>query len=140
MEITDTDDISNKELYNKLLNVIKTENERLINTIREEIAAKNKIIIQKIEKCSDRITELEKDHKFLKTRNIDLERQLRKNNLLIYGLDVPSNTDIVVFVLNNLNNLLEVDILVTDVKNLYQVKNGHKNFIKLELVSCLKKI
>lgn len=134
-----TDDISNNELYNKLINIIKAENERLVNTIREEINGKNKILIQKLDECSNRITELEQDHSLLKTRCIGLERQLRKNNIIIFGLDVPPNSDIPTFVINKFKQLLGIDISVTDINNLYQVKNRGKKFIKIEFVTHLKK-
>lgn len=111
--------LSTNELYEKLKTYINSK----FDEQKNELLA----LIQPIEtKCNE-----------VENRIITLERKIRKNNIVIFGLETEKNTDLLNQVLNKLNALLNTDISHTHVNDIYRV--GKKNTIILELISHLQK-
>nr|CAI5823642.1 unnamed protein product [Callosobruchus analis]CAI5854146.1 unnamed protein product [Callosobruchus analis] len=129
-------DLSNSELLSKLVQLIKKESEDIKTEIRQEI--------QEIRKENTRILGLIKQQddkiEYLEQKNLQLERAVRKNNVLVFGLDVDAKTtNLVNVVIQKLNNLLETNLSVEDVNNIYVIKSEKNCPVKIELVSYLKK-
>lgn len=69
-----------------------------------------------------------------------IERQIRKNNILIFGLNIPDKSNRVDTVLEFLKETLEIKIEVSDINNFYILKIGSYCAIKLNLFLIYKKL
>lgn len=133
-------DLSNVDLYAKLLDAIQSEAKKTKIDITLEIQKENEKILQKLNEQNKKIANLEKKCTELQLKNLNFERQSRKNNLIIFGLEIDQKTNLLDSVLKKLKDLLDVDIFDNDINNIYQLKNGKICPIKVEFVSYLKKL
>ncbi|CAH1106218.1 unnamed protein product [Psylliodes chrysocephalus] len=76
---------------------------------------------------------------FLEKRSLFLERKIRKNNIIIFGLNINEN-NIVRETIEKLNQLLELNFSLSDINNIYQLGKHEKAPIIVEFISYLKKI
>lgn len=104
---------------------INDELKNLKNTFEEEINKKT--------------AELEEKYLNLKTRYEKLEKELRKNNVIIFGLENPQE-NCCDYVISKLNTLLGVNITRNDINNLYPIgKQTIKRPIIVKFTSYLTK-
>lgn len=133
-------DITNTELLNHFRNILKTESEQIRKDIKAEIALENTKTLKKIEDCFNRLDQLENKFNNLNKKLIYLDRRLRKNNIIIVGLNIPENSDLIDFVLNKIKDLIDIDLSAAEINNIELIKIGkHQKAIKLEFISYLKK-
>lgn len=132
-------DITNNELLKQLLGSIKDEGEQIRRELKKELKLENKKIIDKIDSCCRSINELEEKIKQLESRSKYFDKKLRKNNILVFGLQVAANADLVNVVLEKLKKLTGIEISINDINNLFTIPVGTKTAIKIEFVSYLKK-
>lgn len=114
--------LSNNELYEKLAGLLDIK----LNEIKSEIKSIKNTVFKLDNKCN----ELEK-------RIINLDRKVRKNNIIIFGLEEVSEKNLLNYVLKKLNETLHIDLRDTDINNIYKI--GSKNTILLEFISHLRK-
>lgn len=131
--------ITNEDLFTKLLDAIKAEGKSTKEEIVAEIKIENKKLLDRLDEQSNKIKELQNKYNQLESRYLNLERNSRKNHCIIFGLVVPQNVDLIHFVVNKLNELLETNICTADINNLYQINKSTVPPIKLEFISYLKK-
>ena len=67
-----------------------------------------------------------------------LERKVRKNNIIIFGLDIKDE-NLVEKVISSLNNLLDLKVTTSEINNVYKIGKNNKPPIVVEFVSFLKK-
>nr|CAI5870563.1 unnamed protein product [Callosobruchus analis] len=135
-------DLSNSELLTKLVELIKKESNNIKTEIKQdiqEIKIENAKILERIKQQEEKIEQLEQTNKKLQQENLYLERATRKNNILVFGLEVNSKTaHLVDVVTEKLNNLLGINISQQDLRNLYVIQT--KEFpVKVEFISYYKK-
>lgn len=123
------DELSNSQLLHKL--------EALVIKNSEDI----KSVLKSVdEKLTERLDKLEEKYNDIKTtvenKIIKIERQKRKNNIIIFG--VQHNKDLISFVTNDLSKLLKMSISQADINNIYRV--GTANNVIVEFTSYLKKL
>lgn len=125
-------------------NVDKSDVDKLLEEIKRNrtelkhfIEASEVKILLKIEELNARVKALEKENEFNKNKIEFIERNLKKNTLLIYGLELEDDYTIE-DVCENLGQLLEITISREDINDCIQL-NIPNNPIKLELISFLKK-
>lgn len=82
---------------------------------------------------------LRKEINYPKNRCQTLERKVKKNNLVIFGLK-PDLKNFTKDTLAKINSMLEVDIVEEDLNNIYSIGKSVSPPIVLELVSFLKKV
>lgn len=123
----------------KLLETITTELRKEGDRIRAEIKTENKKLIERIDKAILKINNLEEKYTQIENKYLYLERQIRKNNILIYGLKLTENINIVDFVLNFFREVLEVELNDCHINNVYKLRIGREYVIKVELLSSLVK-
>lgn len=99
--------VTNGDLY-KILKDIKFE----IKSIREDFASETNKIKEKNEK-------LEHELDILKSELEGIRRDLKKNNIILYGLKEDENIDDEV--LNIIQNVLKVDCTRTDILNIQRI-------------------
>lgn len=132
--------LSNDDLYTKLLEAIKTEGEKNKNEIAREIQSENHKLLQKLDEQNKQLLDLDVRSKKLEARCVSLERRLRKNNIIIFGLvKADEEIDLLDFTIKAINELLDIEIRTSEVNNIYQIRNSNDAPIKVEFVSNLKK-
>lgn len=132
-------DISNSELYLKLADLIKQTNEDTKEEIKNEIQELNERLRNKIQEQESKYRELENQHIELKKNYERLDRQSRKNSLVIFGLETKDKRDnLPDYVTNTLGNLLDIQIDVGDLKDIHVVAAKSTTFIKAEFMSAIK--
>lgn len=122
------------ELFSKILKALKEQTEELkddIQQIKSQISKEASITREKI-------NEIEINQNKLKDNILHLERTTRKNNIIIFGLEIEEQ-DLVSSVINKLNELLEVNLCENDINDIYKLNKKKIAPIKVEFVSFLKK-
>ncbi|CAH1153922.1 unnamed protein product [Phaedon cochleariae] len=121
-------ELSTRELYE----LLKKSQEEQTEIITKEIN-KNK------EELEKKLLETEKQIIVLEERNLTLERQLKKNNIIVFGLNqTPEN--LLEQTLANLNNLLGLNLQKHDINNLYEIgKHEGNKGVLIQFVSFLNK-
>ncbi|CAG9760039.1 unnamed protein product [Ceutorhynchus assimilis] len=100
--------------------------------LKKEINANTADINQKLKKTEEKISELDR-------KCIFLERKLRKNNIIIFGL-LADETDLANKTLSSINELVGTSFSLADINNIYQIGKGPQKPIVVEFVSFLKKL
>lgn len=132
-------ELSNTDLCNKLLAAIRTENQSTKSDIKSELKKVNDNILMKIEEQNKKISELEKKCNKLEQNFLPVERRLRKNNIIIFGLEVKDETELLGLIITFFKDALGVDVDESDLNNLYTIKSEKGTPVKVEFVSFLKK-
>lgn len=124
-------------LTDKINNLLKNQTAEL-KTVIEAVKAE---VHREIHLMSDKITELEEKCTGFQKRCVQLERHLRKNNLVVFGLDVGGE-DLLGGVIAAFDGYLGVRLVETDFGDLYKLgKQGEKTPpLKIELNSHYKKL
>ncbi|KAL3281018.1 hypothetical protein HHI36_004242 [Cryptolaemus montrouzieri] len=111
---------------------VSNENLRdLIRELQREIKETRQTLIDELEDSQKKVTELEEENKYLRSRIDFLEARGRKNNLIVNGLQVDVEENLEDYVIESLNEKLDLNDHIVGRK-----PNGP---IKLELASYLKK-
>lgn len=124
-------EITTKQIYEE---IVKSRNE-----LRGSIEASEVRVLLKIESLNSRIRTLEKENRQLKNKVEILDRESRRNNLVIFGLNSVPREVSVDFISSQIKQLLDVQLDESNINNLYKLGNAENSPIKLELVSMLKK-
>lgn len=125
------------DIVNNIYKVLLEEIKKNRTELKFSIEASETRVLLKIAELNGKVNKLEKENTQLKSKIELLERGLKKNNILIYGLklDTNSTSDIIC---KKIEELLEISISKNDINN-YYVVNAPKSPIKIELISHLKK-
>lgn len=126
----DSDDLTIRELYN----LITKSQEINTKKITEEINN------NRLEYCA-KLEQNQQNIKQLRDEVLHLERQRRKNNIIVFGLPLGNRTadEIEEETVSILNNLLRLTIEKRDINNLYELGKGQKKGILIQFVSYLTK-
>lgn len=136
-----TETLTNQELFHKLLQVIESQAEKTREDISNEIKCESRKLLEKIENQDLEIKNLKEAHQLLEERCVQLERSIRKNNILVFGLLPPTdNTEILERTIDKIEESLEVKINPSEINNIYQLNSIKGAPIKIEFASYLKKI
>lgn len=109
----------------KLYELLKASNEEQTKILAQEITKLKTLTDQRVEALSVRCT--------------NSERARRKNNVVVFGLEIGDQ--LVNNTISEINRLLELNIQEQDINNIYYVgKQERKRGIVIEFVSYLKKL
>ena len=129
--------MSDTEISSKtLLEEIRKSNQSIKNLIE---ASETRLLL-KLEEHSLRLTGIEEDLSTLQDNIEHLDQNQRKNNIFIFGLDIEEAENHIEVVLDRLNQLLNLKLAVSNINNLYCVKNIQNKPIKIEFLSYLQKL
>lgn len=105
---------------------------------RNVVEASETRLLMKIEEFKKKVEKLEKENIQLKEELEKLSRKEKKNNVIIFGLQISEeltpNT-----VCQKINELLDVDIKEADLNDTYKLGKNPSSPIKVELISYLTK-
>lgn len=125
-------------------NGFNRDTDRLLDEIRKNrtelkhyIEASETRVLMKIQELNEKVRILEKENLQLREQLELVERNNKKNSILIYGLELGENNTIV-NLCEKLTNLLEINLLPSDINDFYCL-NVPKKPIKLDFISNLKK-
>ena len=124
---------SSDDLFNKILKALKDQADELkkdIQQIKLQISTEAAITREKI--CT-----IESNQNKLKDNIIHLERVTRKNNIIIFELEVEEQ-DLVSSVIKQLNDLMDLNLCEADINDIYKLNNKKNAPIKVEFTSFLK--
>lgn len=107
--------------------------------IKSAIEASEVRLLLKIESYSEKIRKLERENSELKQQIEILDRNSRKNNIVVFGLMKSEEEPSVENLCNQLNTKLGVEIAKTDISNFYPLGKSRDCPIKVELVSTFTK-
>lgn len=134
------EELSNEELFSRLLTVIETQAQKTFQDITKEIKDENKKLLEKLERQVTEINNLKQANQEIEERCVHLERSLRKNNILVFGLPAtPDNTEIFDFASSRIEELLGVTVHRSEINNIYRLNSAKGTPIKIEFVSYLNK-
>lgn len=134
-----TQDISNNELFLKLETIIQVSTENVKTEIKSEIKELVGDFTQRIESQEHKTLELELKFEELETRFVRLDRQLRKNNFVIFGMKFDTESDLKKIIIEKLKDLLQIEIDTVDILDVFAIKTKTDPLIKVILASFLKK-
>lgn len=123
----DQNQMSMSDLYNLL---VAHSNEQT-KLIRQEIQ-------ESVLKATEHTTQIANELQVVRKRCIQLERRLRRNNIVIFGLNLKSD-DLLQETLDTLNVHLRTDFISADINNVKKIGKKQNPPIILEFVSFLKK-
>lgn len=123
------------DFKNELYKIILQANEIQSRELKEDI--KNDIKTT-IESFSKKIDETVEQNLILQKKCSFLERKIRKNNIIIFGLN-PQKENLIANTIKTLNQLLEVNLSKSDINNIYTVGYKNKLPVVIEFLSFLTK-
>ncbi|CAG9819995.1 unnamed protein product [Phaedon cochleariae] len=114
--------------------------------LKKYIAEQNQIVVSKftaqindlkdiVLSSSEKVEKLENEIKILKSRNTQLEKAVRENNILIFNSDYVEG-NLLEFTLNLLNSNLELNISKEEINRVYIIGNNEKE--KIILIKFLR--
>lgn len=119
----------------KILNEIKKSKEELKNII---IASETRLHL-KIQELTGRILEIEEENSYLRNRVERLERETRKNNIVIFGLNKEPKDINLNSVCQEISQLVEEKTEISDIANFYCLGRNKNCPVKVEFLSTIKK-
>lgn len=141
-------ELTNKQLLDTLMGAIKQVKEEINNNkdyLKKEIQSENLKILKKIEEQKKKVDDLLTSQINLECKFSQLHKNTRKNNIVIFGLNIPDKEELISYTLLQLNKYLELTIEKRDLNNIYQLRSGRSLGttntppIKIEFISYLTK-
>nr|CAH7767646.1 unnamed protein product [Callosobruchus chinensis] len=130
-----TTSLSTNDLYMMLMKAITQQGE----DIKKHIDQENNKLRNLIEEQNTKIAILERKVEDVESGFIKLDRINRKNNIVIFGLEIGSRLNLAQTVLSKLNGLLDLNLQVTDLNNVQLIKTDKGCLVKVEFLSFLTK-
>lgn len=113
---------------------IRTEIQKQVNDIKEDIT----IVVNKLQ---DKVEKLEKENNTLQKKLVFLERKVRKNNIIIFGIE-KNTSNILESIVTLFNETLEIPVKHIDINDVYRLdtKSSEEPPIVVEFISYQQKL
>lgn len=102
------------------------------------IEASETRVLMKLEEFNEKVKKLETEKQYLLSKVETLEREIKKNSVLIYGLELEE-TNTTQNICDNLSQLLEINLSPVDIKDCFLLSSIPKKPVKVDFISNLKK-
>lgn len=132
-------DMTNSETYVYLMRYIKQTAIETANHIKEHVSSENFRLTNVIADQQLKIREMELRLAAVETMQKQLQQKERENTIVIFGLQVPCGEHLWRYTINKLQELLRIELDVSDINNVYIAQVGASIAIKVELARFLKK-
>ena len=143
--MTDFSDVQ-KDYLNQLFAKLQSTLDGKITETKEELKEQIREVKDEINfvkyKYENKILDLEQENRILKSNLIQIERRVRKNNIIIFGIE-EIQQNIIEDVAKILTELLNIEISSADINDAYTIgksKNKNGKPIIVEFISYQKKI
>lgn len=127
-------DLTNQEVYTKLKGFIK----EVTDQIRADFSTKFSELTTKLQNAESTITILKEENKVLKKQQKQFSREVKRNNILIFGIDELENEDLYNITKQFIKTNLNVNIENSEIDHIYRF--GASRSIVVKLLSFHKKI
>lgn len=114
----------------KIEQLLLTANKRQTEELRQDLKCVIEDVTHKLKKTEEKLLKLE-------NRSIFLERKIRKNNIVIFGIEVREN--LLDNTLAKVNELLGTNLVKPDINNIYTLGKKPGSPVIIEFISFLKK-
>lgn len=114
----------------KIEQLLQTANKRQTEELRQNLKDVIEDVTQKLKKTDEKLLKLE-------TRSIFFERKIRKNNIVVFGIEVQEN--LLDNTLTKINELLGTNLVEADINNIYTLGKKPGSPVIIEFISFLKK-
>lgn len=117
--------ITIEDLHDLLNTVIKQNND-----LKTEVVNNRKIIEKQnenIRRLEGRVLKLETENETLREKFEVIQRERKRNNIVIFGVDENKNIPLVDIVKGLFSDKLNLNIENTDFKNIYRIGKVHNN-------------
>lgn len=118
---------------------LNTQIVQVRSDIKSSLEASEARILFKTENLKERIKELEKENLGLRDQVEVLERNQKKNTILIFGLNKPVEERSISLFCDEIGNLLDIQISEADIKDFYSLGKLPESPLKVELLTNHKK-
>lgn len=118
--------------FTDMYKTLSQQNKEQTNTLCTQIQNSEKRVTGQIKQANSKIKKLQEKLRLT-------ERKLRKNNILLFGLDVENRADLIKKTLEKLNQLFSLTLTVSDINNIYFVGKERRAPILVEFLTYLKK-
>lgn len=127
-----------ENLFSKLNTNINEKSSEIREELKKQINDLKADVISTTNNLEKKIIELEAENKTLKQNVIHLERRVRKNNLIIFGISVeePNLTTSVLKIFNDIGVTIEVG----DLNDVYRITTTNSNPVVVEFISYQQKL
>lgn len=128
------------QLFMKLITTINDKTTEIRNEFKQQITELNQGIHSKINSYEEKIAKLENKNIQLEKTILQLQRRARKNNVVIFGI-TSTEPNLFEYTLKLLNESLELNILVTELNDIYRVgsKENPVQPVIVEFISFQRK-
>lgn len=124
------------QFYTRLMQTIEEANKKQTENIKLEIEGVKQLIKEEVNKRVN----LETKYEELKNKYETLEKSLRKNNVIIFGLQKNTEGHLVNYVIETLNDILNLNLTISDINDIYTIgKKENDKPIIVKFISYLKK-
>lgn len=127
-------DLTNQEVYMKLRCFIK----EVTDQIREEFTAKFSEITTKLQNAESTIITLKEENKELIKQQKQLSREIKRNNIVIFGIEELENEDLYTITKQFIKTNLNIDITNCEINHIYRF--GASRSIVVKLISFHRKL
>lgn len=129
----------NDEILQQFLKHIQDANNKQTEELKTYMNKELKNITESINTEIQKRNELEENYQELKNKYKILEKSLRKNNIVIFGLQCIEE-NLLEYTIEQLNNHLDLTLTENDVNNIYMLGKQAENIpIKIEFTRYLQK-
>lgn len=120
--------------FNNKTQEIKTEFKSQLGELKQEFS-------NLINGYDEKIFQLEDQNKNLQNNIVQLQRRIRKNNVVIFGIN-SSETNLLEYILNLFKETLEIETYATEINDVYRIgpKDKPSQPVIVEFISYQKKL
>ncbi|XP_030758538.1 uncharacterized protein LOC115884180 [Sitophilus oryzae] len=128
------------DLY-ALINTVNNNISSKIDNVKIDIDSLTKKVDSHITEIEKKIEDLESENKELKIRIPTIERILKKNNLIFYGIPEDNNENLLTIILELIQGKIRVDLKLEDISECFRLGKATtaKRPVLLTLISGLKR-
>lgn len=94
----------------------------------------------KIEQVAHRLLGVEKENEVLRNKIESLERNQRKNNIIVFGIERSENYINADYIIALIKDLLNIELVESDISDVYPLGKSRNSPIKIEFTSYLRKL
>lgn len=127
-------DITHKQLLDAITSGIAG-----LNT---KIDESDKRILIQLSTLNTKIDDIETEQKVLQQKIEILDIKSRKNNIIVYGLNINNaeRRELIDLIISKFNEHMQLDIVAQDISDIYLLGRSNKSPIKIEFVRFLTKL
>lgn len=119
--------ICDTECFDKLVRFVQDSNDKQTKKLKLHIEKEVAEIRKEINEEKQKRIQLEEENKQLKDKCLALDKSLRKNNIIIFGVECTEDKSVLDITLETLNTHLNLNLNKHDINNAFGVGKQNQN-------------